>query len=110
MEHNSREEFITKILHHAERVIDSSYTNSFGVNKIPLGEDKEFYKGMQEGLILALECLSHTDLNESNPSVVTYIQMVSRLVLKINKLISPAKVDSFLRCLLVNFRQFCFLV
>lgn len=87
MKHNSREEFITKILHHAEKVIDSSSTNSFGVDKIPLGKDMEFYKGMQEGLILALECLSHTELNESNPDVITYIQMLSRLVLEIKDLV-----------------------
>lgn len=44
----------------------------------------EFYK---EGLIFALECLSHTDLNKSNPDVVTYVQMVSRVALEIKGLI-----------------------
>lgn len=87
MEHNSREEFITKILHHAEIVIDPTIVDSFGLDKIPLCKDKEFYKGMQKGLILALECLSQTELNEFNPGVITYIQMVSRLVLETNKLI-----------------------
>lgn len=84
MELNSREEFITKILHHAERVIDSSSIDSFGIDKIPLDKDMEFYK---EGLIFALECLSHTDLNKSNPDVVTYVQMVSRVALEIKGLI-----------------------
>jgi hypothetical protein len=53
MNNNHKEEFITKILHHAEKVIDPSSTDSFGIDKIPLGKDMEFYKGMQEGLILA---------------------------------------------------------
>lgn len=79
-------ERINKFIDRLEKLVSEGDISGFVEVEIPTSNSPEYYEGVHEGLMLALECFSKIGFSDKDPDVLNYVLWISDLVLKVREL------------------------